>query len=485
MHNVNSKQHPITFQLIRTFNHLIEGSLIGKVVWFIQYDKLADKENVLITPFGVRWVDNHGIDIILSREKAVDTFGPTILLKPNDILEQFKEVPKSYGVCDYSDERGYPKVFEVTYVPDSNSMLILGWGQHRVFSMTTYKVNNYYEHEKLYSYIYDIDVFVDADTPLIQDNETERPFFQKYGHADIVLKNQKGSSGHGTLEMDGFSIGWKQTCSYRGDKSIEYTFRGNYPCSNSGAGPTFITSIRSTFDFAEITPYFISTDPEFEGIPKQTKSIKANCKEEFIFSANKVVNKSEKDVEVEVDPEVHDSPVDRKYDHLLNVPRTFYRAAPVLLDVFDAGIWIQTNGAIELKSTDGLWSHYRQVWIGLALDGSDKKRGKDYWYLAGGEDEDPEYRIIKKYLGQYQQDGDEYNEAMIVGHIKDLELDYKVIITFAPDYTKLKDVKVELQSPKGFNGYLDIISDIKFGFYDDGPIKIDLPPNKLFTFIGH
>ena len=488
MHNVNSsRQHPITFQLIRTFHHLIEGSLIGKIVWFIQYDKLANKENVLITPFGVRWaVDNYGIDIVLSREEAVDTFGPTILLKPNDILEQFKEVPKSYGVCDYSDKSGCPKVFEVTYAPDSNSMLILEGdnGQHRVFSMTAYKVNNFDEYEELYSYTYDIDVFIDAYLPLIQEQETERPFFQKYGHADIVLKNQKGATGHGTLEMDGFSIGWKRTCYFMCGKSIEYTFRGNYPCSNSGAGPTFVTTIRSTFDFVEITLRLISTDPEFEGVPKQTKKIKANRREEVVFSANKVVSKSEGDVEVEVDPEVHDAPVDRKYDHLLNVPRTFYRAAPVL-ETSDIGIWVQTNGAIELKATDGLYSNRRQVWVGLALEGSDKKRGQDYWYLTGGEDEDPEYRIIKKYLGQYQQDGDKYYEALIVGHIKDLDLDYKVSVTVVSDYSKIKDVKVELQSSKGFHGYLDIISDIKFGFYDDGPIKIDLPPNKTFAFTGH
>lgn len=498
MHNANRRigQQPITSQIIRAFHHLIERGMESKIIWFIQYDKLADKENVLITPFGVRWVDNH-TDVVLSRETAVEmkAFGPELLLKPNDILESFNRAPRSYGICDYSDKGDYPRVFEVTYGPESNTTLILEGDdeQHRIFSMTVYKVNDHYEHEELYSYTYDIDVFLDADTPLIQEQETEKPFFQKYGHADIVLKNQRGSSGYGTLEMDGFSIGWKKTCYFRDGKSIEYTFRGNYSCSNSGASPTFITIIRSTFDFANITLYFHSTDPEFEGIPKQTKSIKANRREEFIFSANKVMNKSEGNAEVEVDPEVHDDPVNHKYDHLLNVPKTLYNTSPAVLksgnSVYEMAI--QTNGAIKLISRHHSSSHklarsiHRHLWIGLALDGSDKKIGKNYWYLLGGEEENPSYRVIKKYLGQYQQDGDEYYEAMIMGYIKDLDLDYKVVITLAPDHSKFKDVKVELQSPKGFNGYLDIISDIKFGFYDDGPIKIDLPPNKLFTFIGH
>lgn len=439
------------------------------VVWYIQYDKLKDKTDVLITPFGVQYVDSNGLTVIKDLQEASVVFDNIPLSKPNDILEQFTEISTAYGICDFSDKNSV-RTFDVK---NDQSSILLGLNNNKYFSLTN-------------AYTYQFTISIDDYYNQVTQRKDET-FFQKYGHADIVLKNKKGATGQGTLEIDGYSIGWKETILFQDDQQIEYTFRGNYDCSNEDftKKPTFMVIIRSNFD-CNIKAHIISKDPDFEGIPDVPIKVKANNRADVVFSANKVMNTSEDDSTIEIDPEVHDKPVNN--DYLLNVPKTFYRSVPVLESIgYVEDIRIQKNGAIEIKSfnyNDNLKMPkitYKQVWVGLALDDSEKNCGQDYWYLVGGEDENPYYRVIKKYIGQYQ---DEY-EGFVVGYIKDLDLDYKVSVIIKSNQEHTIQVKVELQSSNDLNGYLDIISDIKFGFYNDGPIKINLPSNKLFTFIGH
>lgn len=470
MPTANSKldKGSVAFQ-IKEYSILAGAKRGDRYVWYIKYAKLMGKENVFITPIAVWYTGAYKTIVIKSLQEAATIFGPALLLKPNDILEQFDEKPTAYGVCDYSDPN-HPRTFEVKDEQNLIPSAVLAGEGDKAFALS--------------EYTYQFVIFLaNQHTGVI--NKSETAFFQKYGHADIVLKNQKGATGQGTLEMDGYSIGWKQNLWFQdGIRHMEYTIRGNYPCSSFKESPTFIITVRANFD-CELRAYIVSKDPSFETIPTVPINVKANSRADVIFSANKVMNTSEGDTDIEIDPEVHDKPVNN--DHLLNVPKTFYRFNAVLESIGRCGdLRIQKNGAIEVKTRS---SHpnqkmptisHKQVWVGLALEDSEKKRGKDYWYLAGGEDEEPDYRIIQKHVSQDQ----ETHKGLVTGYIKALDLHYKVSLTIESDYYDEAGLKVEIQSSNGFTGYLDIISDFKFDFYDDGPIKIDLPPNKLFLFMG-
>ena len=476
-------------------------------VWYILYDAYYNrKDEELYTPYGLGTRKEESCKLFKFARGIHDTaqyIGIEEPLKPNAILEKRNpDNPDHFGICDYSDP-DHPRTFSVSYGenPFPKKMIVNRW-----FTLTKFEKkddeNDLYIPTKEYTYRIRTHVEEWRDqsylVPLIASSKTESPFFQRYGHVDIVLKNEKGATGHGIMKADGHSIGWKTTYHYSNDRYIEFTFRGNYDTTTKpGAAPAFVLSMRANFK-AAVQVFFNSSDPDFENAPDTIVQLIANQRKDIFFSANAVVNQSESPVEVESAPipEVKDEPVGNKCDRLLNYSKALYTAAtyPILKSVNQIyDIAIQADGAMVLTSRCPSSSRklvrtmHKYIWIGLALDGSQKSDGEDYWCLLGGENEEPSYRTIKKaiissYLSQV--DGDRYYEGQIRGYIRNLDLYFKASVSILA-YRPFTRVKVDLVSPKGFKGYLDIVSDIKFGFYDDGPIKIDLPPNKTFTFMGH
>ena len=490
-------------------------------VWYIMYTACYGRENEeLYTPYGLgtrEWESIRLFKFDRGIHETAQYIGLEEPLKPNDILEKLHPAnPDHFGICDYNDPNR-PCTFAVSYGVNPFPQ---AWILNRWFTLTKFEKkdneNDLYIPTREYTYRIRTHVVYchDPSNPinLTESSRSEQPFFQKYGHADIVLKNEKGAMGHGTLKADGYSIGWKTTYYYSDNMYIEFTFRGNYATAKPSAAPVFVISMRASFE-AAVQIFFNSSDPDFENAPDTIVKLTANQRKDVVFSANMVVNQSEGTAEVEPNPipETKDEPVGNKYDHLLNVPKTLYTTSPAVLKSVNSvyEMAIQTNGAIELISRHHSSSHklarsiHRHLWIGLALDASQKNSGEDYWYLIGGESDEPSYRTIKKAIISSYSDpmhGDQYREGQIRGYIRSLDLYFKASVTILTasneDKSTIMDildsstlpyprVKIELASPRGFKGYLDIVSNIRFGFYDDGPIKIDLPPNKTFTFMGY
>ena len=329
-------------------------------------------------------------------------------------------------------------------------------------------------------------------------NSVERPFIQKYGHTEIVIANEQGASGTGQLSTDGFSIGYSATIRLGEGKTARLKLRGNIPLSIPSVPPAITVSVESDLPL-EMEVLCDTTDPSLSDAPKAVLRVKPNQRNEARFEVGKVTTHNTPDEEAKR-PTIQTEPIQQAKDDVTVESSTGrLRPFPPIAETNLRGeeqnnLWVLSNHSIGyLTHTNPKEQVMGQVWIAIATKGSEKVEGKDYWYLIGGEDEDPPYRGIDlvdvKALrpGARVYEDAKSKEAIvdvsIDGAILPLGLYYRVQVTSLMG-TKKPMVKVDLMGVKGFNGYLDIVSDIAFDFYQDGPIEVDLPPNKRFSFSG-